>query len=65
MAKDPSVSRADHDSNQNYQRKLAISLISSLGVEGAVHACHANGWDGVLNWVISLGETSEVRTGRA
>ncbi len=46
--------------NQVYQRKLAISLISSLGVDGANHACQANGWDGVLNWVMALGGIGEV-----
>ncbi len=45
---------------QDYQRKLAISLISSLGVDGANHACQVNGWDGVLNWVMALGDIGEV-----
>ena len=34
--------------NRDYQRELAISLIESMGVERALRACQANGWDGVL-----------------
>lgn len=32
----------------SHQEKLAVSLIQSLGIEGAIHACQANSWDGVL-----------------
>ncbi len=59
MGEDPLVIGIDAD-NHDYQRKLAISLISSLGVDGANHACQANGWDGVLNWVMALGDIGEV-----
>ena len=38
----------------SHQEKLAVSLIQSLGIEGAVHACQANSWDGVLKYVLSL-----------
>ncbi len=34
--------------NRDYQQELAISLIESMGVERALRACQANGWDGVL-----------------
>jgi len=34
------------------QARLAMSLIESLGREGAIHACRANGWDGVLNYLL-------------
>lgn len=30
------------------QVKLAMALVDSLGLEGAISACRANGWDGVL-----------------
>ncbi len=30
------------------QAKLAMALVDSLGLEGAISACRANGWDGVL-----------------
>lgn len=30
------------------QAKLALALVDSLGLEGAISACRANGWDGVL-----------------
>ena len=65
MAENPLVSQTDDAANQDYQRKLAISLISSLGADGAIHVCQANSWVGVLNWVMALGETGEARTGRA
>ncbi len=64
MGEDPLVIGIDAD-NQDYQRRLAISLISSLGVDGANHVCQANGWDGVLNWVMALEETGKARTGGA
>lgn len=34
------------------QAKLAKSLIDNLGREGAIHACRANGWDGVLSYLL-------------
>ena len=30
------------------QAKLAMALVDNLGLDGAIHACRANGWDGVL-----------------
>ncbi len=39
---------------RSHQEKLAVSLVQSLGLEGAVHACQANSWDGVLEYVLSL-----------
>ena len=38
--------------NRDYQRELAISLIGSMGVERALRACQANGWEGVLEKVL-------------
>ncbi len=65
MSEDPLVNQIDQTGNQDYQRKLAISLVSSLGTEGAIHACQANTWDGVLKWVIALRETGQGDTRRA
>ena len=39
--------------NRPYQAQLAASLIASLGLDGAVHACQANTWDGVLQCVLA------------
>ena len=39
---------------RTHQEKLAVSLVDSLGVEGAIHACQANSWDGVLEYVLSF-----------
>ncbi len=39
---------------RSHQEKLAVSLVQSLGLEGAIHACQANSWDGVLEYVLSL-----------
>ncbi len=39
--------------NRPHQARLAQSLISTLGLEGAVHACQANTWDGVLQCVLA------------
>lgn len=39
---------------RSHQEKLAVSLVQNLGVDGAIHACQANSWDGVLEYVLSL-----------
>ena len=44
---------------RSHQEKLAFSLVESLGVEGAIHACQANCWDGVLVCVQSFRTDSE------
>ena len=59
MSEDPLVNQIVQTGNQDYQRKLAISLVSSLGTKGAIYACQANVWDGVLTWVVALGEAGE------
>ncbi len=59
MSEDLLVSQFDQIEEQDHQKKLAISLVSSLGTEGAIHACQANSWDGVLKWVFALKETDE------
>lgn len=39
--------------NRNNQKSLAETLIACLGFEGALHACQANTWDGVLVHVMA------------
>ena len=39
---------------RSHQEELAVSLIESLGFEGAMHACRANSWDGVLRYIMSF-----------
>ncbi len=39
---------------RSHQETLAVSLIESLGFEGAIHACRANSWDVVLRYVMSF-----------
>ena len=34
------------------QARLALALVDSLGVDGAIFACRANGWDGVLDMLV-------------
>ena len=36
------------------QTKLAESLVTQLGLKGAVQACRSNAWDGVLEFVLLL-----------
>ena len=40
------------EDNHSYQRQLADSLIQCLGHDGAVYACQANTWHGVLAIVL-------------
>ena len=35
------------------QTRLATRLIDSLGLDGAIAACRANAWDGVLQCVLA------------
>ena len=44
---------------RSHQEKLALSLVQSLGIEGAIHACQANSWDGVLEYVLSFRGNAE------
>lgn len=39
-------------SDRREQARLALTLIDSLGIDGAIFACRANGWDGVLDLLI-------------
>lgn len=44
------------DERQFEQARLAKALVDSLGLDGAISACRANGWDGVLKYLIGYGE---------
>ena len=45
-------------SDRREQARLALTLVDSLGLDGAIFACRANGWDGVLD--ILIGTSREV-----
>ena len=42
------------ESDEAYQRRLALSLIDSVGFDAAVRYCRNNSWDGVLRAVQAL-----------
>ncbi len=46
--------RRRESEERSHQEKLALSLIQSLGFDGAIHACQANSWDGVLRCILSF-----------
>ncbi len=43
---------------RSHQEKLAFSPVKNLGIDGAIHACQANSWDGVLVYVRGFGGDS-------
>ncbi|MCH8925802.1 MAG: hypothetical protein IH924_06635 [Proteobacteria bacterium] len=46
--------RRAHDGDAcDRQELLAESLVATLGLEGAIHVCHANSWHGILTYVMS------------
>ncbi len=45
-------------SDRTEQARLALALVDNLGLDGAIFACRANGWDGVLD--ILIGSSREV-----
>jgi hypothetical protein len=45
--------------NRDYQREFAIALVGSMGVERALRACQANGWEGVLARVLCYRSTNK------
>ncbi len=51
--------------NQDYQRRLAASLIGTMGVEGALQTCLAHGWEGVLENVLCHADRGNWRVGFA
>ncbi len=53
MAQLKQSSRRYDGSARDRQKRLADTLVATLGLEGAIHVCHANSWHGVLTHVIS------------
>ena len=47
------------------QARLALALVDSLGIDGAIFACRANGWDGVLDLLIGGSREDRGRTAPA
>ncbi len=48
-------------SDRREQARLALALIDSLGIDGAVFACRANGWDGVLDLLVGRPQRADPR----
>ena len=53
----------DRNDTRSSQEQLAASLIDCLGVDGAIHACRANAWDGVLRHVLPHRQDAESQDG--
>ena len=51
--------------NRDYQRRLAASLIGTMGVEDALQTCLAHGWEGVLENVLHHVDRGNWRGGPA
>ena len=43
------------------QARFALTLVDSLGLDGAIFACRANGWDGVLDILIGTSRETHRR----
>ena len=39
--------------DRNQQQRLARQLIACLGRESAIHVCQVNGWEGILEVILS------------
>ncbi len=53
-----------YDGSDRYrQKRLADTLVATLGLEVAIHVCHANSWHGVLTHVISANGAGEAIAG--
>ncbi len=53
--------------DRSHPERLAAALIDCLGLEDAIHACQANGWDGVLDHLLAYRmhpETASRQSGR-
>ena len=57
--------RARDGDARDRQERLAESLVATLGLEGAIHVCHANSWHGILTYVTSATDAGEATTGQA
>ena len=47
------------------QARLGLALVDSLGLDGAILACRAGGWDGVLAFLDAAGREARWRTAAA
>ena len=45
--------RYESSTNHSYQADLAVSLVATLGRDGAIKACQENCWQGVLDHVLT------------
>lgn len=60
MPRTHATHRSDSDStapggdNAQYQIRLAEMLIASLGPHEAIHVCQENGWEGVLQVILTM-----------
>lgn len=45
------------ETDDAYQRRLALRLVASVGVDAALRYCRNNSWDGVLRAVLALPRT--------
>ena len=43
------------ETNLNYRRRLAQTLVTGLGIEAAMDFAHRNDWDGVLAQMCATG----------
>ncbi len=54
------TARSQSGAPADEQQRLAEVLIDCLGREGAIFACQANAWDGVLDFVLSHPSTEKI-----
>ncbi len=59
MQRSESDSTAPVGDNRGYQRRLADSLVASMGPHEAIHLCQENGWEGVLQVVLALQRSTD------
>ncbi len=63
MAQPDRSHRTQDGDARDRQELLAESLVATLGLEGAIHVCHANTWHGILAYVISARGAGEAIAG--
>ncbi|GMQ76755.1 MAG: hypothetical protein BMS9Abin01_2049 [Gammaproteobacteria bacterium] len=59
MQRSESDSTAPAGDNTLYQRRLAESLIASMEPHEAIDLCQENGWEGVLQVVLTLQRSAD------
>ncbi len=63
MAQLKQSSRRYDGSARDRQKRLADTLVATLGLEGAIYVCHPNTWHGILAYVISARGAGEAIAG--